>query len=256
MQPKDYKDNFFEYHLQGAVNSAKAVIPVVRDYIMPASVIDIGCGIGAWLSVWKSTGVAAVFGVDGEHVDSTKLVIDGSEFKAFDLSKIYATDKKYDLVTCLEVAEHLPSNVADKFVASLCSLGDVILFSAAIPGQEGTMHINEQYPEYWIAIFKKNKYVAIDCIRHRIWNDKTIQWWYRQNIMFFVREDTLPKYPSLKKAHDENKGDVLSLVHPELLDFKEHKVNYYESVLRSSSATLKYFFNYLFKKKADERREY
>jgi len=250
MQPKNYKDNFFEYHLQGALNSAEAIIPVVKEYINPSSLIDIGCGIGAWLSVWKKAGVQDIFGVDGVHVDTSQLVIDKSEFKAFDLAQIYKTERKYELVTCLEVAEHLPAAIAAKFVDSLCVMGDVILFSAAIPGQGGTMHINEQYPDYWVQLFKSNGYIVVDCIRQQIWKNEKIQWWYRQNTLFFIKENALGNYPALDKASKDKGKEALSLVHPELLKEMEEKVNYYESVLRSSNATLKYFFKYLFKKKS------
>lgn len=249
MNPKTYQDNFFEYHLNGAIASAEAVIPVVKEYIIPASIIDIGCGVGAWLSVWKKSGANSVFGVDGEYVDTTKLVIDKSEFKAFDLAKVYTSDKKYDLVTCLEVAEHLPVSVAEKFVESLCALGDVVLFSAAIPSQEGTMHINEQFQDYWAEVFNKKGYVTVDCIRPRIWNNANIQWWYRQNLMFFVKENALSNYPKLKESALGKGQKVLPTVHPEMLKEKTQKIDYYESVLRSSTATLKYFLKYLFKNK-------
>src|SRR5581483_10172041 len=103
MQPKDYKDDFFKYHLEGAIKSARAVIPVVLKYLQPASVIDVGCGIGAWLSVWKQNGVKVVFGIDGNYVDTSKLQIDKSNFNAVDLEKGYKSDKQYELVSCLEV---------------------------------------------------------------------------------------------------------------------------------------------------------
>jgi hypothetical protein len=249
MQPKTYQDNFFEYHLQGAINSADAITPIIREYISPVSVIDIGCGIGAWLSVWKKSGVDSIAGIDGEYVDTSKLLIEKSEFKAQNLENGFMADKKYDLVTCLEVAEHIQVSLAEKFVDSLCSLGDVILFSAAIPGQGGTMHINEQYPGYWVNIFAKKGYLPIDCIRQRIWNDSKIQWWYKQNILFFVKENSLVNYPKLKDAHDKNGSVVLPFVHPELMDIKKKEVEYYESVLSSSKATLKYFLDNLFRKK-------
>src|SRR5579863_9497563 len=137
MQPKDYKDNFFEYHLQGALSSAEAIIPLVREYSNPLSVIDVGCGVGAWLSVWKKNGVNIVSGLDGEYVDTSKLLIEEEEFQALNLENGFPSDRKYDLVTCLEVAEHISASSAEKFVESLCALGNLVLFSAAIPSQQG-----------------------------------------------------------------------------------------------------------------------
>lgn len=249
MQPKTYQDNFYEYHLQGALSSAEAVIPVVQEYINPISVIDIGCGIGAWLSVWEKKGVKEIRGVDGAYVDKKQLQINPGNFEECNLEKGYKSNKRYDLVTCLEVAEHISSQYAESFVESLSALGDVILFSAAIPAQEGTLHINEQYPEYWGNIFSKNGYMPVDCLRPRIWNDNNIQWWYRQNIMFFVKESAISNYPKLKEGALKPDQKVLSLVHPEMLKEKIKKIDYYESILNTSKATFKHFLDNLFGKK-------
>jgi hypothetical protein len=241
MQPENYQDNFFEYHLQGAISSAENVIPVVKEYIDPASVIDIGCGIGAWLSVWKKSGVKEIMGVDGEYVDTSKLLIEQDEFKPFNLERAFTLDKKYELVTSLEVAEHIPAKYARVFVESLCSLGNVILFSAAIPAQEGTMHVNEQYPDYWVNIFAENGFIPVDCLRKKIWNNKNIQWWYRQNMLLFVNKDMLANYPTLNELAIHSDEKVLSLIHPEMVQGKVKKIDYYESILNSNKATLKYF---------------
>ncbi len=249
MQPKDYKDNFFEYHLHGAISSAEVIIPLVEKYLQPVSVIDIGCGIGAWLSIWEKRGLKEIMGVDGLHVDKKQLRIKAENFTQFNLEEGFKSNKKYELVTCLEVAEHLPEKSAGVLIKSLCMLGDVILFSAAIPGQEGTLHINEQYPEYWINLFNKNGYIPIDCLRLQIWNDKRIQWWYRQNILFFVKEGSLADYPKLKQAYENNENSVVPLVHPELFEYKRKKADYFESVLHSNKAVLKYFFTNFWKKK-------
>ena len=247
--PRKYDDTFYQFHLQGAITSAEAIIPIIQEYISPASVIDVGCGIGAWLKIWQEKGVKEITGVDGTYIDKKQLQIKEEYFQACNLENGYKSNKRYDLVTSLEVAEHLSEKSAEPFIESLCMLGDIILFSAAIPGQEGTMHINEQYPYYWVTIFSKKGYIPIDCIRQRIWNDKKIQWWYRQNILFFVKEGSLENYPKLKDAYNACGDKVLSLVHPEMLEEKNRKINYYEEILNSSKATLKYLLNNVFRKK-------
>lgn len=240
MTPENYKDNFFNSHLAGALRSAEKIIPLVNDFYKPSSVIDIGCGYGAWLSVWKKNGVKNIFGVDGEYVDKKSLLINIEEFHAFDLEKGYTNASRFDLVTCLEVAEHIQAQFSGNFIRSLCSLGDLILFSAAIPGQEGTLHFNEQYPPYWISHFKKNGFVPVDCIRMKIWENKEIEFWYRQNILFFVKENVLANYPSLKMQQEKN-PNVPSLVHPEIFDYKSRKTMNYERALRNPFSAMKYF---------------
>src|SRR5260221_11788593 len=97
MSPSTYQDNFFEIHQQASNNSAREVIAVVLNMIQPVSVIDIGCGIGTWLSVWKQNGVYNILGVDGNYVETKKLLITKSEFVPFNLEDGYHSDKKYDL---------------------------------------------------------------------------------------------------------------------------------------------------------------
>ena len=127
--------------------------------------------MGAWLSAWKEFGIKDIFGVDGDYIKEKELLIERENFLRADLEKGFKTTRQFDLVCCLEVAEHIQSNNADNFITSLCSLGDIILFSAAIPGQEGTLHYNEQYPDFWIELFAKHNFTAYDNIRQQVWTN-------------------------------------------------------------------------------------
>ena len=237
MGPTTYQDNFFDFHLQDSINSAEETIPVVLKYIQPDSVIDVGCGIGSWLSIWKKYGVTDIAGVDGSYVDKEKLLIEKNKFVTADLEQGFKPDRKFDLVQCLEVAEHIQPKNAANFIASLCNLGDIILFSAAIPGQEGTLHYNEQYPDFWIELFARNNFSPYDCIRQQVWTNEKVSWWYRQNIMFFIKDEAKEKYPSIIKEHQS----VLSMVHPELLKYKSAKAANYEKILRNPFTAMRYF---------------
>jgi hypothetical protein len=116
----------------------------------------------------------------------------------------------------IEVAEHLPAANAESFVDSLVRLGDIILFSAAIPFQGGTNHLNEQWQTYWAEHFKKKGYIAIDCIRNKIWNVDVskVKRIYAQNMLLYAREDSLEYYPTLKNEVKNTRMDMLSIVHP------------------------------------------
>jgi 2-polyprenyl-3-methyl-5-hydroxy-6-metoxy-1,4-benzoquinol methylase len=164
------------------------ILPIVFDIIKPTSVLDVGCGIGTWLSVCKDLGVVDVLGVDGDHVNRNlikKYILD-YEFMPYDLNLSFDLSRKYDLAICLEVLEHLPESSAVNIVNSLVAHSDVILFSAAIPGQGGQNHLNEQWPSYWIDLFSRHDFVFIDKVRPLIWNNKTIEFWYRQNIRIIL----------------------------------------------------------------------
>lgn len=143
-------------------------------------------------------------------------------------------DKKFDLVESLEVAEHLSPCRAYNFVEELTELGDVILFSAAISGQGGVNHVNEQMQSYWAEKFLQFGYVGIDCVRPKIWNNRNVDSWYRQNILIYADSKKLYRYPELQKYHLEHGEDILyDVVHPEiwlnrLIDFHNMTKNFQE----------------------------
>ncbi len=210
----DYTKDFYDALREGAERSAKEIIPLVLELIQPKSVIDVGCGLGTWLSVFREYGVADVLGVDGDYVDKTRLEIPEQQFLSFDLRNPFETDRQFDLVVSLEVAEHLPSECAETFVNSLTRLGPVILFSAAIPCQGGTNHVNEQWPDYWVKYFKDTGYVVIDPIRRKIWQSKNIEFWYIQNILMFIKQDCLGSNLLLRTELENTSPSQFSIVHP------------------------------------------
>jgi SAM-dependent methyltransferase len=200
----------------GSKGSAKEVVPIVMDLVHPKSVVDVGCGVGTWLSVFAENGVKDILGVDGDWVDKGLLHIPQDSFSCKDLSRPLYVGRQFDLVVSLEVAEHLPNSSAETFVNSLTGLGPVILFSAAIPLQRGVNHVNEQWPDYWAKLFNNRGYVVVDAVRARIWQNERVDCWYAQNILMFVDKPKLEEYPSLKKAHGLTDMNQLSIVHPKL----------------------------------------
>ena len=159
------------------LQSARAVTPLLMSLTAATSVIDIGCGPGNWLAALRERGVADIFGVD-QNDYGTNLRIPRDFFSVADLNVPFHSERKFDLVICMEVAEHLPPESAPVFINSLTALGDVILFSAAIPFQGGTDHRNEQWPEYWRLLFATHGFVPVDCIRPRVWDNDDVAWWY------------------------------------------------------------------------------
>jgi SAM-dependent methyltransferase len=245
---KTYNKDFFEFHFNVSTSSAHEIIPIIIEYVQPTSVIDVGCGNGTWLAVWEKHGIADITGVDGDYVNVDELLIDKKYFIPFNLEKGFTSDRKYSLVTCLEVAEHINPNSAENFIKSLCNLGDIIAFSAAIPGQEGTLHVNEQYPEYWIALFAKNDFVPIDSIRKRIWNNQKISWWYRQNIFFFIRKNQITGSAKFQKALESTDTEFVNIIHPELFKNKLIELDTYRPLIRNPLKLAKYLVEKGFKK--------
>ncbi len=212
-----YTSDFYRHVQQGALDSATVVVPLILSIISPKSVIDVGCGTGCWLRVFQQHGIQDVRGIDGQDVPQELLLFDPRRFLATDLSIPFNLSRRADLLLSLEVAEHLPSESAEGFVDSLVRLSHVVLFSAAIPGQGGTNHLNEQWPSYWAALFAKHDYAAIDCLRPKIWNDNAIKFWYRQNTILYAYREYLRSdscQPELRSQPCVI--SPLPLVHPEL----------------------------------------
>lgn len=232
-----YNDAFFDLHTEGSRASARHAIPRIFEIIRPASVVDVGCGLGQWLAEFRAAGVPDVFGVDGSYVDRGRLQIEPDRFQAHDLSRPLDLGRRFELAMSLEVAEHLPESAAGAFVASLVRLAPVVLFSAAVPNQGGDGHLNEQWPEYWRDKFLEHDYVVADCLRKRIWSDPLIKPWYCQNALFFVDRQRIDDYPRLAETfarHGER--PVLSIVHPaQYLDVVGHLLKNLKYAQRTSA---------------------
>ncbi len=207
-----YADEFYNFHTDESAASASRVVPIVLELMPLRSVVDLGCGRGAWLAEFARRGVERIRGYDGDYVRRDSLRIPRDAFQAHDLSLPIKDANRYDLAMSLEVAEHIPEAHADSFVQSLCGLGDTVLFSAAIPDQGGTGHINEQWPTYWAEKFSRLGYGCRDVIRSRVWADAQVSWWYAQNTLLFANERSpLAALPA---------AAPLSLVHPALYSRK------------------------------------
>lgn len=207
-----YDNDFFDRAEEGSLRSASAIVPMLINWLQPQRVVDVGCGRGAWLSVFRQHGVATVVGIDGSYVDRRKLLIPEECFVPADLTRPLSLPDRFDLAVSLEVAEHLNWRCARRLVTELTSLAPFVLFSAAVPGQSGVNHINLQWPLYWVALFAESGFRCLDIVRPKIWRDKQIDFFYRQNALLFASEPGLGQRPDLLR--EEAFGfDDLQLVH-------------------------------------------
>jgi SAM-dependent methyltransferase len=210
-----YGPGFYISQRDESRRSAAVIVPIVMGLTAPRSVLDVGCGVGTWLSEFAERG-AEVQGVDGEHVAASMTQIDPEKILRRDLSRPLALGRRFDLVVSLEVAEHIPAVAAAAFVRSLIQHGDTVLFSAAVPHQGGTGHVNEQWPSYWVSKFERHGYQVLDLIRPSIWHDSRVSFWYRQNVMLFASSESAARL--VEATRGWQRMPVLDIVHPELLE--------------------------------------
>jgi SAM-dependent methyltransferase len=211
-----YDCNFYAKQARASLESARVVARLVTELLKPDKVVDIGCGLGTWLRAFRENGARSLRGFDGDHIDRSRFFIDGSDFVAVDLSKPFEIDGRYDLSICVEVAEHLPGSISRHLIDLLTHAAPVVLFSAALPGQGGTGHVNEQWPEYWRELFDSRGFRMVDAIRPRIRDDARIRWWYRQNLVLFAHDMALAAHPELRTANGAP-GNAIEWVHVNML---------------------------------------
>jgi len=215
-----YTPEFFDRMDKQGLSSARVIVPILLQWHATQRVVDVGCGRGAWLSAFREAGVPHIQGIDGPWVDTNQQLIPPESFLASRLDQIRSnsiSQSQYDLAICLEVGEHLPASQSTDLVQNLTSIAPVVLFSAAIPGQQGTDHINEQWPEFWEALFQVRGFTRLDPLRPRIWRDSRVAWYYQQNLYVYVSSQVLAESPHWQEELRLTQSSPLTLIHPKIL---------------------------------------
>lgn len=220
-----YSRKFFAHLREGSMGSARALVPLVLGIHPARSVVDVGCGIGAWVKAFAEHGVSAI-GIDGDYVERRQLLIAEDRFIPHDLNSELdvvelcrrhgeAESGRFGLAISLEVAEHLEPQRSESLVRDLCALADVVLFAAAIPFQGGAGHINERWQSWWAQKFSDNGFAPFDVLRHDIWSRRDIAWWYKQNTLFYVKRNSAA-HAEFAARFAQPADRMFDLVHPEL----------------------------------------
>jgi hypothetical protein len=220
VQAQPYTPSFFDLHKAGSLSSARAVLGDLFTILgdPPTGVADIGCGLGTWLRAALELGAKVVHGFDGDWVPKERLEIPIESFTSCDLVRLSMGRPsaeldslgRVDLAISVEVAEHLPPDCACGFVELLCSKSDLILFSAAIPFQGGTDHVNENWPSVWSTLFARQGYECFDILRDRVWLRADVEWWYSQNVLVFATGEANTRL----RSRSSPVAEPLPLIHP------------------------------------------
>ncbi len=184
-----YPADFYQHRRAHTAHAARRILSALPPVLPRRSVADIGCGTGTWLAAALEAGATSAFGIEGDWVTPAMLDDASIVFAPQDLEQ-RVTGPRVDLALSLEVGEHLSPGRADSFVADLVALAPAVLFSAAIPGQGGVGHLNEQWQSWWAERFAAHGHQAYDVIRPAIWTDDAIPAWYRQNVVLYLDSAT------------------------------------------------------------------
>ncbi|HEY3935330.1 MAG TPA: methyltransferase domain-containing protein [Gemmatimonadales bacterium] len=185
-----YGSRYFAGIDSDAIQSAPAMADGIVRFCDPHSCIDIGCGTGAFLTAMRDRHSVTVRGLEYGAVAREYCRKRNLDVGTLDLSdsRLAIPPGSVDLVTSFEVAEHLPARLADRFVTLLTSARTTIIMSAAVPGQGGTGHVNEQPREYWIERIERQQFRYDPDGSRRLaewWVAGGVTWWYSQNIAVY-----------------------------------------------------------------------
>jgi len=209
---KRYSPDFFQEYEHGSLSSAKRILPIVFALLNPHSMVDVGCGVGTWARAAMDLDVTDVVGIDGDYIDTATLHIPPERFLKRDLNQPLQLSRRFDLAVSLEVAEHLAGDLAKPFVDELTKLAPAVLFSAAIPHQDGNHHVNERWPSYWAGLFGQFGFSPFDVVRPQVWRDQEVEPWYAENVILYLSQELAADTALTPAALD----GLFDLVHPEL----------------------------------------
>jgi SAM-dependent methyltransferase len=181
-----YDKRYFDLIDSLAGGSAEIIAESIRSEFNPRSVLDVGCGTGALVAILQSWGIRSQ-GLEQSEAALEVCQARGLDVRKFDLEHDELVKEETDVVVSLEVAEHLPEPVADRYVDLLCR-GNVAVLTAAQPGQGGTDHVNEQPHSYWISKFANRRFLYAEKLTEKLksnWQNQGVATFYVQNLMVF-----------------------------------------------------------------------
>lgn len=159
------------------------IIDQIISKFHPQSILDVGCGTGVSLQYFLQKNIDAI-GVENSRLAIRKSAV-GEKIIRHNLKKELNLKKKFDLVWCFEVIEHIHPRFEAIFLNTLVLHSDRVIISAARPGQGGHGHFNEQLPEYWVKRFSDLRFQLnfemTECLRN-------INETHSENILVFEKE--------------------------------------------------------------------
>jgi hypothetical protein len=147
------------------------------------------------------------------HLDAQRLRPEGvTDLLHFDDVGDWRCTRVFDLMLCVEYAQHVPPDDSVRLVRSLCERSLRVVFSAALPRQSGSSHINCRSQHDWIELFATFGFTCLDAFRPLLWQATHVAPAVRQNAFLMVRRDLRGEHPHLQEP------TLLDVYHPLLVN--------------------------------------
>ena len=125
----------------------------------PGRVFDAGCAHGFLVEAFWDRGVEAW----GRDISSYAISQVRPDMRPYCAAGSIAEpiEGRFDLVTCIEVLEHISEDQAAQAVAMMTAITDRILFSSSPTDFDEPTHINVRPPLYWLRSFAEHGFAPV-----------------------------------------------------------------------------------------------
>lgn len=170
-EKKCYDEEYYRSHCGEAYERGRGweeIFGVYADRIVkeihPKKTLDIGCAKGFLVEALRNRGVEA-YGIDVSDYAVSQAREDVKQYCRVQ-SAVNPLEERYDLITCIEVLEHMEQKDISLAIQRMCEAADDILFSSTPFDYTEDSHVSVHTPEYWVEQFAYNGFfhdVGYDC---------------------------------------------------------------------------------------------
>ncbi|MFB6199893.1 MAG: class I SAM-dependent methyltransferase [Candidatus Nanohaloarchaea archaeon] len=187
LYPQDYFESMTGDEQMEEANQFSAIFD---ELYHPESIIDFGCGTGRFLKYYYDRD-REILGLEKALTAFEEAVVPRDNLKEHDLRKPYRAEKNFDLGICIEVIEHLPESSEEALLDTLTTNVDVLVLTAATPGQGGKHHVNEKPHEYWIKKVEKRGFSFMSEKTEKVKQQLDVEnmTYLEENLMVFEKQD-------------------------------------------------------------------
>ena len=154
---KNFNINKDKYYFQNRGIELKNILMVKQwnDYFKPESVLDLGCGRGAYMLFWKW------FVEDVDGIEISQFAVDNAFCNDVHLGDV-SKEEEYayvDLITAVDILEHLNDSDLNKTLINMTKYGKRFLFSIPYIGDPNLLadktHLQHKTKEEWIQLIQQ-----------------------------------------------------------------------------------------------------